>query len=175
MARKTAWVAFALVMVVGLIGAPAVFAQDDDGPSNRIMTVTTFKMPFGDRGTVLPWMEQYFHPNALLNPNVINYRWMVHNWGSSAAAVVIAAEYADWADIQAECGQPCDDWQEANPVPDEGTPEREEYDKAQALFNKYYAHHSDEIYVSLMEEAKTEGRVVGTVGRGEDDDDDDDM
>lgn len=175
MARKTAWVVFALVMVVGLMGTPAAFAQDDDGPANRIMTVTTFKVPFGERSTLFPWMEQYFHPFGQLNPNVINYRWMVHNWGSNASAVVIAAEYADFEDIQADCGQPCDDWQEANQPPDEGTPEREEYDKAQALFNKYYAHHSDEIYVSLMEEAKTEGRVVGTVGRGEDDDDDDDM
>lgn len=172
MARKTAWVVFALVIVVGLIGAPAVFAQDDDGPSNRIMTVTTFKVPYGDRGAVFPWMEQYFHPFGLLNPNVINYRWMVHNWGSDGAMVVIAAEYADFADIQADCGQPCDDWQEANQPPDEGTPEREEYDKAQAMFNKYYSHHQDEIFISMMEEGKVEGRVIGTVGRGEDDDDD---
>jgi len=172
MARKTAWVVFALVVLVGLIGAPAVFAQDDDGPSNRIVTVTKFKVPFGDRSTLFPWMEQYFHPFALLNPNVITYRWMVHNWGSNAAAVVIVAEYAEWADIEADCGQPCDDWEEANPDPEEGTPEREEFDKAQALFNKYFAHHQDEIMISLSEEAKVEGRVVGTVGRGEDDDDD---
>lgn len=171
MARKTAWVAFALVVVVGLIGVPTAFAQDDDGPGTRIISVTKMDVPYQDRSTVFPWMEKYFHPGGLLNPNVINYRWMAHFWGARGAEVVMITEYADWEAMNADCGQPCDDYNEANPVPDEDTPERAEYDKAQALFNKYFSHHSDEIYVAQMEEGKVEGRIMGTVGTGEDDDD----
>lgn len=170
--RKFAMSAFALVLFVGLTYAPAALAQDDDGPGTRVMTTTTFHVPYGpDRGVLMDWMEENFHPFALLNPNVVSYRVMFHNWGSQGDQIVIAAEYNDFADIQADCGQPCDDWAEAHPAPEEGDEGYEDFQKAVETFNKYYSKHRDEIYLVPLEEAKTNGQVHGTVGHEPDEDD----
>ena len=171
MARNIALGAFALVLFVGLTLAPAAHAQDD-GPGTRYLTVTTFNVPYGtERGELLDWMADYFHPFALLNPNVISYRVMYHNYGSRGDQVVIAAEFNDFADINADCGQPCDDWQEAHPNPEEGDAGYESFQKASAMFNKVFSHHADEIYLVDLEESKSEGRIHGTVGHEPDDDD----
>lgn len=166
--RFPAMAATAALMLLA-VPAPPMVAQEDDGPGTRVVTVTSFEVPFNDRATVIPFMVERFLPAMQLNPNVINARLLFHNWGSNAAAIAIVAEYASFADIESDCGQPCDDYYDANPPPDEGTPEREEFDKAAALWSKYYSHHRDEIYSTPMGMAKVEGVMMGPVG-GEPDD-----
>jgi len=147
---------------------------DDDGPGARIVTVTSFHLPLQHRGTVIPWMQKNFLPSVQLNPHAITTRFLFHNWGSDAADVVMVAEYASWADVEADCGQPCDDYFEANPEPEEGDEGYEAFDAARDLFQKYYARHRDEIYFAPMGMAKVEGEMMGPVGGPDDDDGDDD-
>lgn len=148
-------------------------AQDDDGPGTRIVTVTTFNVPFTVRDQVIPHMVARVLPVTQLNPAVITSRLLFHNWGSEASQVVMVAEYASWADVEADCGQPCDDYFDANPAPEEGDEGYEAFDKARNLFLKYYSHHKDEIYVAPMGLAKVEGEMMGPVGGPDDDDGDD--
>lgn len=171
---RTCTGALALLATASLLAVPATLeAQEDEGPGNRVTTVTTFRVPFNDRPTVFPFLLERFLPQTQLNPNVINFRVMLHNWGANASDIVIAAEYADFTDIEADCGQPCDDYYDANPAPEEGEEGYEEFQKAQELFNKYYAHHRDEIYTSPMGLAKVEGELMGTVGGPDEEDEGD--
>lgn len=157
------------VMCAAVVGAALALptgavAQEEEGPGQRVMTVTSFDVPFNDRNVVLPFMMERIVPGTQLNPKVINFRVSFHNWGANADQVLMIAEYADFADIESDCGQPCDDYYDANPAPEEGEQGYEDFQKAQRLFNKYYAHHSDEIYVSPMGVAKVEGEMMGPVG-----------
>lgn len=158
--------AFALVAAVTLAAAPA-FAQDDEGPANRVVVVTTFDLPYQHRGAVFPWMEEYFIPAVQLNPHVISARVLTHLYGSHGSRVAIVAEYADIADIEADCGAPCEEYYEAHPAPEEGEEGYEENREAVELFNKYFSHHEDMIWSSNSEFAKTEGELVGNVGPDE--------
>jgi len=161
----------ALVIAGSLVALPAsTDAQEDEGPGNRILTVTSFRVPFNHRPQVFPFMVERVLPQTQLNPHVLNFRVMLHNWGGNASDVVIVAEYDDIADIEADCGQPCDDYYEAHPAPEEGEEGYEEFQEAQELFNKYYAHHKDEIYTSPMGLGKVEGEMMGPVGGPEADD-----
>lgn len=138
--------------------------QEQDVPGTRVVTVTTFDVPFADRSKVFPFMRDYFIPGTQLNPHVINFRVMIHNWGANAAQVLMVAEYAKFADIEADCGQACADYYDRNPEPEEGSPEWEAFVEGRDLFNKYYATHRDEIYTANMMSAKVEGQIVGRVG-----------
>ena len=149
------------------LGAPAVGRaqqEEEEGPGTRVVTATIFQVPFTERSKVFPFMREYFLPFTQLNPKVLNFRVLVHNWGSDASQVVLLSEYASFADIEAECGQPCEDYQTAHPEPEEGTPEREEFEERQAAFSEYFGHHRDEIYLANMEVAKVEGELMGPVG-----------
>lgn len=142
-------------------------AQEEEGPGTRVFTVTSFDVPFNDRPVVFPYMIEQVFPASQLNPKVINFRVALHNWGSDASQVLMISEYSDISEIESDCGKPCDDYFDAHPAPKEGEEGYEDYQKAQQLFNKYYAHHSDEIYVSPMDLAKVEGEMMGTVGGAE--------
>lgn len=160
-----------LLIAGSLVALPAsADAQEDEGPGQRIVTVTTFRVPFNHRPQVFPFMIERVFPATQLNPHVINFRVMLHNWGGHASDVVVVAEYDDISEIEADCGQPCDDYYEANPAPEEGEEGYEEFQEAQELFNKYYASHRDEIFVSPMGLAKVEGEMMGPVGGPGDDD-----
>ncbi|MDX1661926.1 MAG: hypothetical protein R3326_09060 [Gemmatimonadota bacterium] len=166
--RKTLLTGVLALLVFGLLGADLAQAQEDEGPGNRYVTVTTFDVPFNDRGPVFDFIQKRFWPAWQLNPNIINARFMLHNWGANASQVVLVAEYPSWDAIEAGCGAPCDEYYEANPAPEEGEEGYEEFSEAQRLFNKYYAHHADEIYTTPMAPAKVEGELMGPVG-GDDD------
>lgn len=173
--KKQVLLAAGVGMLMGWSMPQVAIAQDgdDEGPGTRIVTVTTFKLPFQHRATVIPWMQKYVLPGGQLNPAAITTRVLFHNWGSDAGDVVLVAEYASWADIEAECGQPCDDYDEANPEPEEGEEGYEAYQEAQALFSKYFSRHHDEIYVAPMGMAKVEGEMMGPIGGPDDDEGDD--
>lgn len=139
-------------------------AQEQEGPGSRVMTVTTFDVPIQHRSTVMPFIVQRVAPATQLNPRVLNFRIMMHNWGGNAAEVIMISEYADIADIEADCGQPCEEYFEANPDPVEGDEGYEEFQKARQLFQEYYSAHRDEIYSTPMMVAKVEGKMMGRVG-----------
>ncbi len=174
MKSRILWAA-AVGMLMGWSMPQVAIAQDgdDEEPVTRVVTVTSFSLPFQHRETVIPWMQKYFLPGQQLNPAAITTRVLFHNWGSDAADVVLVTEYASWADIEADCGQPCDDYDEANPEPEEGEEGYEAYEEAADLFTKYFSRHRDEIYVAPMDMAKVEGEMMGPVGGPEDDEDDD--
>jgi hypothetical protein len=144
-------------------------AQEQEPPT-RIVTVTSFKVPFGeDRGNVIAFLTEYFLPGYQLNPHVRNFRLLNHRWGSDAMDFMIVAEYDDLAALDAECGQPCDDYF-AQQVPEEGG-EGTRFRELQNAFNSAYQNHHDEIYVTRMDRAVVEGQMQGTVGPVAEDDD----
>lgn len=161
-----ALLAVSLCVCLGLTAPAALVAQEqeEEGPGTRVVAVTSFQVPFADRETLLPWMAEYFLPGIQLNPHVVGFRMLFHNWGSDASRIVLVQEFEDISLIEADCGQPCEDYFEAHPEPEKGEEGYEEFQKGQELFTKYYSHHSDEIYASPMVFAKVEGEMVGTVG-----------
>lgn len=163
----------ALLIAASFVLLPsALVAQEDEQeePGTRVTTVTSFEVPFQHRPQVMPFLMERVIPATQLNPNVINFRVLLHNWGGNASDVHLVAEYADIADIESDCGQPCDDYFEANPAPEEGDEGYEDFQEAQELFDKYYSHHRDEILVAPMMAAKVEGEMMGPVGGPEDED-----
>jgi hypothetical protein len=140
-------------------------AQEEAPPPTRIVTATSFKVPFGaDRGDVISFLIEYFLPGYQLNPNVHNFRMLMHRWGSDASDVVLVAEYDDLAAIDADCGKPCDDYFAQHEAPEEGEAGYEEYQKKVDAFSRAYQNHHDEIYVTRMDRAVVEGQMQGRVG-----------
>lgn len=160
--RKSLLAGLLAMLFLGITAVDIAHAQDE-GPGSRYVAVTTFDVPFNDRAKVFQHIMTRILPATKLNPNVVNSRVLLHNWGSNASQVVLVSEYADWAAIEADCGKPCDDFYEANPAPEEGDEGYTEYRERVELFNKYYAHHSDEVYTSPLAAAKVEGKLMGPV------------
>jgi hypothetical protein len=120
----------------------------------RYVTMTKFAMPSDtlQRRLVMMAIDSAMVPQARMNPNVLSYRVLMHNWGANSNEVIIMAEYPSWAAIEAEC-VPCDEWMESR-MPAEGTPERAQWNAIGAAFQAAYAGHSDEIYAAQMQRAK---------------------
>jgi hypothetical protein len=141
--------------VMLLLTPVASFAQEEEAsePEIHYVTATVFKVPPGEEGQkVMAWIDAVTVPMSKVDPNVLHSSVLQHNWGSNSAEIVLAAEYADWASIEADCDE-CDAWFEAN-QPAEGTPEREEWDEMAAAFFKAYNGHRDEIYSKNMNRAQ---------------------
>jgi hypothetical protein len=151
----------ALVAVVVVVGSAQAQEQE---PVVRYVTTTSFQVPFVDRAKVMSFIEEYFIPGTQLNPRTKNFRLLTHNWGSAGDQIVMVAEYESWADIEADCGQPCDDYYAQHEAPEEGEAGYAEYQEKADLFSKYYTTHSDEIFVTQMRRAVVEGSMQGTVG-----------
>jgi hypothetical protein len=144
--------------VAGYLFAPQfVVAQDgddDEAPETAVVTMSKFKVPFGeDRGKVMEFIERVTAPAARLNPNVLGFYVLTHNYGADSRDVILVRVYDDFSKIEAPCGEPCETWFEEN-FPEEGTPERDEIDALGEVFGKYYARHSDEILTSHLDLAK---------------------
>ncbi|HET6363177.1 MAG TPA: hypothetical protein VFH11_14140, partial [Gemmatimonadota bacterium] len=139
-------------------------AQQQDSPM-RYVTVTTFDVPYGpDRPKVMAFLNEYFLPATQLHPNVRNFRLLTHVWGSDGMQVIMQAEYDNWADIEADCGQPCDDYFDQHAAPTVGEDGYVEYQEMSDLFNKAYSSHTDEIYLTNMDRAMVEGKTPNWVG-----------
>ncbi len=162
-------------MLVGWTMPQIALAQDDDdeGPGIRTVHVISFELPpLGERGPFFRHLRDWIEPSVQLNPHVINSRVMTHFYGSNASQIVMVREYGSWEDMGAGCGQPCADYYEANPAPEEGDDGYEAFVEGRDLWLKYFSHHRDEIYNAFMPIAKVEGEIVGTVGAPDDDGDD---
>ena len=137
-----------------LVGPAVAAAQDmDDGPPETgIVTMSTFKVPLGEeRGKVMEWIEKMVTPMERANPNVIAFYVLQHYYGSDSRDVVMVRVYKDLAAIEAPCGEPCQTYREENPLPEEGTPEREEMMELWQTFMKYNGRHSDEVYSARLD------------------------
>ncbi|NNG17813.1 MAG: hypothetical protein HKM89_15165 [Gemmatimonadales bacterium] len=145
----------AVALAAGLAVSPVVLHAQDEAPPPEIhyMTVAKFSAPYSDAGQkVMWWIDSVMVPSAKMNPHVLSTRVGTHIYGSSGGDIVMMTEYADWNAINADC-EPCDAWFEER-QPEEGTPEREAWDEAQAAFFKYFTGHQDEIYSVNMNRAK---------------------
>jgi hypothetical protein len=149
-------ICLATVVCVLLLPYGTVDAQqgDDDAvPETRFITTSTFHVPYGDdRTSVMWWVDSVMVPTNRMNPNVHWLRIVTHNHGSNGGDVVLMREYMDWAAIGAPC-EACNEWFQER-QPEEGTPERAEWDAHLAMFLKYYGQHADQIYTVNMSRAK---------------------
>jgi hypothetical protein len=146
-----------LAVLAYMLAPEAVQAQDaEDGPPETgIVTMSTFKVPMGeDRGKVMEWIERMVAPMERANPNVMAFYVLGHYYGSDSRDMVMVRVYKDLASIEAPCGEPCQTYREENPLPEEGTPEREEMMDLWRTFMKYNGRHSDEIYTARLDLAK---------------------
>lgn len=144
-------IAFAALALLAV--PPAVLAQDmDDGPPETgIVTMSTFKVPMGEeRGKVMDWIEKVVAPMERLNPNVMAFYVLQHYYGSDSRDVVLVRVYKDLAAIEAPCGEPCEEYADAN-FPDEGEEGYEEMMELWQTFAKYNGRHSDEIYRARLD------------------------
>lgn len=142
-----------LACTLTLTPASLVGQEAEMEPVTHYLAVTTFHVPYNDdQDKVSWWIDSVMVPNAKMNPNVLSFRVGNHIYGSSGGDVILLTEYADWPAINADC-EPCNAWFE-NRQPAEGTPEREAWDEAQAMFFKYFSGHDDEIYAVNMSRAK---------------------
>ncbi len=141
--------------VLAFLAVPqAATAQDmEDGPPQTgIVTMSTMKVPMGqERAQVMEWIEKMVTPMERANPNVIAFYVLTHYYGADSNDVVLVRVYKDLAAIEAPCGEPCQVYREENPVPEEGTPEREEMMEMWQTFMKYNGNHSDEIYTARLD------------------------
>lgn len=162
--RKMLLVAVCAIAAIAVLGVPTAEAQDTP-PVVRYVASTSFNVAFGpDRGKVISFLEEYFLPGYQLNPKVLNFRMLNHNWGSNGSQIILVAEYATFADIEADCGEPCETYFAQHEAPEEGEAGYAEYREKSDLFSKYYSTHSDEIYSTPMRRAVVEGEMQGTAG-----------
>lgn len=141
------------VLSLALICLPASAAAQAPEPEIRYVTTTSFGVPAGpERQKVLMWIDSMMVPQAKMNPNVLSYRVIIHNWGHNSNDVLIVAEYPNWAAIEAVC-EACDKWAQSQERK-AGTPERAKWDDIGSTFGKYFAGHVDEIYAADMRRSK---------------------
>lgn len=143
--RYLARIAAVAVISFSLWSTPAL-AQDDDQPAFHYLTVTTYSVPLGGEGNdVMMWIDSVVVPLAKLNPNVESFMVGRHAWGSNSGHVIMISRYATWEAINAPCGEPCQEWNEAN-EPEEGSEREAMWNEVLATFLKYNTGHNDEIY-----------------------------
>ncbi len=135
---------------IGTAQAPAQESQQEV----RYLTVSKFAMPQDttQRRLVMMAIDSVMVPQARMDPNVLSYRVLTHNWGANSRDILIMAEYPNWAAIEAECAA-CVQWLQSK-TPAAGTPERAQWDAIGAAFQSAYEGHSDEIYSVQMRRAK---------------------
>lgn len=140
--------------LIGISITPGAVHAQEEAPPTHYLSVTTFQVPYDAdaRQTVNWWIDSVMVPTAKMNPSVRSYRVANHIYGARGGDIVIVTEYADWNAINADC-EPCSTWFQ-NRQPAEGTPEREAWNAAQAMFFKYFTGHHDEVYVFNMSRAK---------------------
>lgn len=148
MSRRPLLVAVAAVL---LLAAPVVSAVQQE-PETRILTVTAFKVPFGDFEKFFGTVDRYLIPQVKANPHILTYRIATHAWGETDKTVWIISEYKDLSGVQAS-GQWNNEWLERN-YP-EGTAKRDSADRAtEENFLPYFQSHTDNILTVNMTRAK---------------------
>ncbi len=148
---------YLLVALVGAMGSlytPALQAQEEE-PETRVITLTAFHVPFGEAfESVLDVIDTYNVPSSKENPHILGFRVATHAWGDTDSNFWIITEYASLAAIE-EAQAWGNTWFEEH-FP-EGTPEREEADRAfEEDFLPYFSKHEDQILTANMNRARVE-------------------
>lgn len=148
MPRRTLTIAAVAALI---LAAPVVSAVQQE-PETRILTVTTFKVPFGEFDEFFAIVDRYTIPQVKANPNVMTYRIATHAWGQTDKTVWILAEYKDLSAIDAS-DRWSEEWFEKN-YP-EGSAKRDSADKAfEETFLPYFQNHTDNILTVNMKRTK---------------------
>jgi hypothetical protein len=131
--------------VAALAVAPVVTAaQQMEGPPPHYLTISAFRVPFGEeRGKVIQYVEKYMGPASAANPKVLSFRLAMHNYGPNSNDMMLIQEFANWADIQADCDA-CDKVFQAA-MGAEGSAERKTFDDLSKSFLAAYSAHVDNI------------------------------
>jgi hypothetical protein len=142
-----------LATCIPAIGTAQTTAQEPQQEVHYV-TVSKFALPQDttQRRLVLMAIDSVLVPQARMDPNVLSYRVLTHNWGANSSDILIMAEYATWAAIEAECAA-CVQWLQSK-TPAAGTSERARWDAMGAAFQRAYDGHSDEIFSAQMRRAK---------------------
>lgn len=142
--------ATALTLLFGVMPSQA-FAQEEMEAETRVVTVTTFHVPFNEMSDFNELVEEWIMPQTMADPYVLSFRFATHTWGNAKMNAWMITEYSDMAAIQAstEWGN---EWLDEN-YP-EGTPEREEWDAATEKFLEHFDGHQDNILGVSMTHAK---------------------
>ncbi len=164
MRRTPLYLLCACVVSLAAVGSARAQNAQSPTPEIRYISVTSFDVPYGDRAVLVPWMEEYVLPYTQLNPKVLNFRYLTHDWGSDGSQVVLVAEYANFGDVNSDCGDACKAYNDAHKAPKKGEAGYDKYHAGEELFNKYFSKHSDEIYVTNMRRAVVNGKPMGTPG-----------
>jgi hypothetical protein len=151
--RMSAAALFIAAACAPAIGHAQTSAQEP-AQEVRFVTVSKFAMPHDttQRRLVMMVIDSIMVPQARMDPNVLSYRVLTHNWGADSNDILIMVEYPSWAAIEATCAA-CDEWIQSK-TPAVGTPERARWDAMGAAFQRAYQGHSDEIYSAQMRRAK---------------------
>jgi len=145
-------VGLAVLAYLAVPQAVAAQEMEDGPPQTGIVTMSTFKVPLGEeRAKVMGWIEKMVTPQARANPNIMAFYVLTHYYGADSRDMVLVRVYKDLAAIEAPCGEPCQVYREENPLPEEGTPEREEMMEMWETFMKYNGSHSDEIFTAHLD------------------------
>jgi hypothetical protein len=140
-------------LVLAALCMPAA-ASAQAQPEVRYLTVSKFQMPADSmqRRLVMLNIDSVMVPYARMDPNVLSYRVLTHNWGADSDDILIVAEYGSWSAIEAVCDA-CNTWVTSK-TPAAGTQERARWDAMGDAFARAYAGHADEIYASPVRRIK---------------------
>ncbi len=142
--------ATALTLLFGVMPSQA-FAQEEMEAETRVITMTTFHVPFNDMEKVTEYVETYIMPPTQADPNVLSFRFATHTWGNAKMNAWMITEYESLTAMETS-----NDWQnewfETN-YP-EGSPQRAEADAASEMFLVFFDGHQDNILGVTMTHAK---------------------
>jgi hypothetical protein len=149
--RSLALTLAGLFMLV--LAAPAQAQEAEEAPETRVLTMTAFHVPFGEKmAAFTEYADEYIVPPTSADPHVLMFRVAIHYWGATDVTVWLITEYASLTAMELSNSWQ-NEWYEEN-YP-EGTPEREAADGAfEKYFVPYFAQHEDNILNVNMNRAK---------------------
>jgi hypothetical protein len=117
----------------------------------HVFTVSTFHLPFAMMDEFFAYVEEYNLPIERENPHLLDFKYLVHSWGSTDQTVWLINEYADMGEFQKaeEWGQ--ERFRAAHPDSTEREAIIREF---QEKFGEYYDHHTDNLLAGQVRHTK---------------------
>lgn len=142
---------FVGLLLLSLAVVPPAWGQMGSQPETRIVTVTTFHMPFSKFGEFFEYLDKHFLASDRENPHMLGFKYMTHNWGGTNPNVWLITEYKDLGEIQR-----AEDWREQRlrrMVPD-STQRAAINREFQEKFGEYFSNHTDNILIGQVKRMK---------------------
>src|SRR5687768_15643245 len=86
-------------LALSLLVSGSGWAQEEEEPETRVVTVTTMHIPFSVLADYFEYVEKYNLPVDKENPHILGFKHLVHYWGSNDPNVWYIAEYKDLGEI----------------------------------------------------------------------------